>query len=135
MWRRGRVPAALAVSLAATALAACGGDDFDNEPRPAKPASVSVQMSDGGVTVSPSEFGAGIVVFTVANLGDTPTALEIDGPTVGDTEEIQPGDTAELKMETEQGDYDAVATSSAGEPFRFRVGPERESANNDLLLP
>jgi hypothetical protein len=125
---------AVSVALAAVGLTACGGDDFDNEPRPPIALEVSIQVSDDDLTVAPVEFGAGIANFTVVNLGGTTTSVEVDGPTAGETPEISPGTSAVLKMEVEPGDYEAIALD-VDEPFAFRVGPERESASNDLLLP
>ncbi len=135
MRRRGRALAALAAALAATGLAACGGEEFENEPRPPTPLEISIQVSDDDLTVSPAEFGAGIANFTIINLGSAPTAVELDGPTAGESGEIDAGDSAALKMEMETGDYEAIASGIEAEPFPIRVGPERESASGDLLLP
>jgi iron uptake system component EfeO len=134
MRRRGTALVALAAALALGA-SACGGDDFENEPRPPVPAEVSVTVDDRRVTVSPREFGAGIVNFTIANIGAVPTAVAIDGPTAGETEAIAPGNTAELRIEMETGDYEVEAPESDAEPFVLAVGPERESASDELLLP
>lgn len=135
MRRRGRVPVVLAAGLAALTVTACGSDDFENEPRPPVPAQVSIQITDDGLTVSPAELGAGIANFAIVNLGDVPAGVEIDGPTVGESEEIAPGTSTALKMEMETGDYEASPVGGGATPFEFTVGPERESAKNDLLLP
>jgi hypothetical protein len=135
MRRRGRVPVALAAGLAAVTVTACGGDDYENEPRPSVPAEVGIQITGDGLTVSPAELGAGIANFTIVNLGDIPTGVAIDGPTVGESEEVAPGTSTALKMEMETGDYEASPVDGSAAPFEFKVGAERESANNDLLLP
>jgi len=125
---------ALAAGLAIVAVG-CGRDDFENDPRPALPAEISVEIGDKAVVVSPSEFGAGLVNFTIANLADTPASVEIDGPTVAESEEIAPGATGILKVEVETGDYEASVQGAEAAPFEFEVGPDRESAQDDLLLP
>lgn len=135
MRRRGRALVALVAGLTALAIVACGREDYANDPRPPTPAEISIQVADDGLTVSPSEFGAGIANFTIYNFGEFPTTVEIDGPTVGESPEIAPSTSAVLKMETEPGDYEAIALDSDLDPFRFVVGIERESANNELLLP
>jgi hypothetical protein len=135
MRRRGRAVVALAVAVASLALAACGRDDFENNPRPPAALPVSIQVNDDKITVAPAEFGAGIADFTIVNLGDEATAVEIDGPTTGESDEIAPGTSSVLKMETETGDYQATALDLDAEPFDFVVGPERESSNNQLLQP
>lgn len=135
MRRRGRALVALAVAVASLAVVACGRDDFENNPRPPAALPISIQLNDDQITVSPAEFGAGIAAFTIVNLGEQPTAVEIDGPTTSESEEIAPGTSGVLKMETETGDYQATALDLDAEPFDFVVGPERESSNNDLLQP
>lgn len=135
MTRRVRALAAPAAVLAALVTPACGGGDTDRENRPPLAAQISIQVADDDLTVSPAEFGAGIANFTIVNLGEEPTTIAIDGPTADESDEIVPGTSTALKMEMETGDYEAIASGVGAEPFAFRVGPERESANNDLLLP
>ncbi len=49
------------------------------------------RSNDDEVTVSPSEFGAGLVSFTIVNLADTTTAVAITGPTDIETPEDRAG--------------------------------------------
>jgi hypothetical protein len=135
MRRRGTALVALAACVAALTVTACGRDDFKNDPRPPPQAEISIQVSGDTLTVSPAEFGAGIANFTIVNLGDAPTGISIDGPTVGESDQVAAGTTTALKMEVETGDYEASASDTSADPFRFTVGTERESANNDLLTP
>jgi hypothetical protein len=133
--RRGRALVALAVGLAALAIAACGRDDFDNDPRPPLTAQITVKIGDGEVVVSPREFGAGLVNFQIANFESTPATLSIEGPTEAVSEEIPARGNNSLKTEVETGSYEASADGVEATPFSFEVGPQRESAQNDLLLP
>ena len=87
---RGRVLLFAAALITALAVAGCGRDDFQNDPRPPVPAEVSVKIATDGVAVSPKEFGAGLVNFTVANLTTEPGTLAIHGPVDADTNEIPP---------------------------------------------
>ena len=125
------VPAVLAALFAI----GCGRDDFKNDPRPPVPAEVSVKIARSGVGVSPKEFGAGLVNFTIANLTDTPGALAINGPVDADSNEIPPGAAETLKVEMKSGTYEASVSGLAVRPFNFTVGPDRPSGQNDLLLP
>lgn len=125
----------VAVAAAAVTLGACGREDFENEPRPPLPFDVSVEVSDKAVILSPKEFGSGIATFTIVNLSDEPTVFAIDGPTVDESAEIPPGTTDVLKTEVKEGDYEAEAEGSAAKPFEFVVSSERESAQDELLLP
>jgi hypothetical protein len=124
-----------AALVAALVVAGCGRDDFKNDPRPPIPAEVSVKIAKDGVAVSPNEFGAGIVNFTIANLTTQPGTLAIHGPVDADSSEIPPTGTGTIKVEMKTGSYEASVSGTPVRPFSFTVGPERASGQNDLLLP
>jgi hypothetical protein len=121
--------------LAALVVAGCGRDDFENDPRPAVAAEVAVKIADSGVGISPNEFGAGLVNFTIANLTDRAGTLAIHGPVDADSDEIPPGAAETLKVQMKSGTYEASVNGIAVRPFSFTVGPARASGQNDLLLP
>jgi hypothetical protein len=128
----------VAVAVAAVAallVTGCGRDDFENDPRPPVPAEVAVKISRSGVGVSPKEFGAGLVNFTIANLTERAGTLAISGPVDADSGEIAPGAAETLKVEIKTGSYEASADGLGVRPFSFTVGPERPSGQNELLLP
>ena len=124
-----------AALVTALAVAGCGSDDFKNDPRPPIPAEVSVKIAKDGVGVSPREFGAGLVNFTIANLTMKPGTLAIHGPVDADSMEIPPAGTDTIKVDMQTGSYEASVSGVAVRPFSFTVGPERASGQNDLLLP
>ncbi len=134
--RSGRL-AALAVpaAVAGLLLAGCGGEDFKNKPRPPEPIEVSARVDSQRVQVAPTKFGAGIVNFTVANLSGTPVKFAVTGPTKGSTVEIQPGTPDYLKMKVTEGTYEATASKAKIRPATIKVGPERPSSQNQVLLP
>ena len=124
-----------AALVMALAVAGCGRDDFKNDPRPPIPAEISVKIASDGVAVSPKEFGAGLVNFTIANLTTKPGTLAIQGPVDADSSEIPPAGTATVKLQMKTGSYEASVSGIAARPFNFTVGPERPTGQNDLLLP
>jgi hypothetical protein len=132
---RRRALLAVGVGLAALVTAGCGRDDFENEPRPAVPAEVNVKIGNGEVVVSPREFGAGLVNFTIANFYTEPTVLEISGPADVSSPEVPAGGNTTLKAEMRSGEYEASVENLKALPFAFTVGPERESGQDELLLP
>lgn len=132
---RGRVLIFAAALVTALVVAGCGSDDFKNDPRPPIPAEVSVKIAKDGVAVSPKEFGAGIVNFTIANLTTEPGTLAIQGPVDADSSEIPPTGTGTIKVAMKTGSYEASVSGIAARPFSFTVGPERPSGQNVLLLP
>jgi hypothetical protein len=121
--------------ITALALAGCGRDDFKNDPRPPVPAEVSVKIAKDGVAISPKEFGAGLVNFTIANLTTDPGTLAIHGPVNASSDEIPPTGTGTIRVDMRTGSYEASVNGIALAPFAFKVGPERASGKNDLLLP
>jgi hypothetical protein len=135
-WRLIVPVAALAVALA---LAACGEDDFENNPRPASPIELTALINDTKVKVSPSRpsaVGAGLVNVTISNQSADPAALVLEGPSDEASDEIAPGGTGSMKIALEEGDY--VVSTGEGSSLRessLEVGPERESSQNELLLP
>jgi hypothetical protein len=133
--RRGRTLLVASALLAALIVTGCGRNDFKNDPRPPVPAEVAVKIAKSGVGISPKEFGAGLVNFTIANLTDTTGTLAIHGPVNADSDEIPPGSAETLKVEMKTGSYEASVDGLAVRPFNFTVGPERPSGQNDLLLP
>jgi hypothetical protein len=133
--RRGRALPFAAALVAALVVAGCGRNDFKNDPRPPVPAEVSVKIAKDGVAVSPKEFGAGLVTFTIANLTTDSGTLTIHGPIDASSDEIPPAGTGTIKVEMKTGSYEASVSGVAVRPFSFTVGPERASGQNDLLLP
>jgi len=129
--------AALAVvaSLAALAVAGCGSSSNPNDPRPAAQLEVSASVNSDKVQVSPDKFGAGVVNFTVANLSGAPITFSVDGPKRASTVQIQPGAPDYLKMNLQEGTYRATVGSSKIKPATIKVGPERASSQNEVLLP
>ena len=134
--RHPRVAAIATLCALALTLAACGEDDFPNDPRPPSPVELTAAIDQRSVNVSPSEVGAGIVNLTISNQTDEPTTLTLAGPTEASSGEIPAGGTGSLKTTLEEGEYEITADSGADvRPQTLTVGPERESSQNDLLLP
>ena len=126
---------ALVASLAAVAVAGCGASSNPNDPRPPAQLEVSASVNPEKVQISPDKFGAGVVNFTVANLSGSPITFSVDGPKKASTAQIQPGAPDYLKMNLSEGTYRATVGNSRIKPATIKVGPERPSSQNQLLLP
>jgi len=98
---------------AALPLAACGSDDSADEG-----ATTAAASSSDVIEISASEFafdpptlqldGAGEYTFRLINDGGTGHALEIEGAGIEEatTGTIGPGETAELTVEVQEGEYE-----------------------------
>lgn len=154
--------AAVGVLAAAALAAGCGVETHANDPRPALPIEVTVNITDRAVQVQPDEVGISsdddrtpigqnegvpetknksdepaVVIFTTANSTQTDTALEIRGG----EEDLRSGPivatgTNTYKVALPTGDYAIEAADiPAAKRAKFKVGPLRISSQNDLLLP
>lgn len=141
-------------------LAACGAESHPNEPRPPVAPEVTVSIAEDRLSVSPARVafeGEGtisisqnrdvrepdadpklplIVNFTVANSSDEDTTLVLTGPDEAESPEITARGTMNFRTELATGTYRVRAPGvPRALPVAFSVGPERKSAQNDLLLP
>jgi hypothetical protein len=132
------------VIAAAVVLAGCGASaDSRTDQRPPAPIILTASISDQRVSVSPRRFGAGPISLIVTNQTKTAQRVTLEsvdaagqGPGLKqETAPISPRDTATLKADVEPGRYSVHVAGDAIDPAALRVGPERESAQNDLLQP
>lgn len=124
------------------ALAGCGEDNsYSNDPRPPRTLVITAAILPDKVSVSPTEFGAGPISLTIANQTDASQRIslvrEVNGQKQSSeqTGPINPHDTATLKADVDEGDYEIRVEGQGIAPARIQVGPQRESAQNDLLQP
>src|SRR5262249_59891058 len=107
-------PAVLALTLIAIVVSGCGRNDFQNDPRPPIPAEISAKIATDGIVVSPRSFGAGLAVFTVANLTNQAGSLAIHGPVTAATHEIPPSRPGRAKGQLKTGNDEASPAGVAG---------------------
>jgi hypothetical protein len=143
MWRTRRAGAITGLILAAL-LAGCGASSgYSNDPRPPSPIVLTASISDQRISVSPHDFGAGPISLIVTNQTKAAQRLTLEsadaagqGPGLRQvTAPISPRDTATLKAEVEPGRYTVHVVDDGILAAALRVGPQRESAQNDLLQP
>lgn len=120
----------------------CGEDSsYKNDPRPPKTIVIAAAILPDKVSVSPSQFGAGPISLTVANQTNASQRISIVRQVNGQpqtnerTGPINPRDTATLKADVEQGEYEIRVEGQSIAAARITVGAERESAQNELLQP
>ncbi len=128
-------------AAAAAVVAGCGDDDFENEPRPAAAVTLTGVIQDAGVTVSPSNPGAGAFLIIISNQTDEAHTLTLEGDSVEETVgPVQPQDTATIQATLEPGSYEVRAGSPKAvlreiPPAELTIGRPRDSSADQLLLP
>ena len=134
--------AALSISgILAVGVAACGEDDFANEPRPPIPLQLTGVVRDEGVTISPGNVGAGPIVLTVSNQTGQPHTITLDGEGVEEmVGPVDPTETVSIQKTLKPGNYSVRAGSPEASPReimpgRLVIGPERDTSSDDTLLP
>lgn len=133
----------ITVLVASALFTGCGGggDDYANNPRPPAPINVTAAITDDGVTVSPPEFGAGPVVFIIANQTDDARQVTLESETSGGpgikqtTSPINPDGTATLKVDMKTGKYEMRVDGTGVRAAEVSVGEARKSAQDELLQP
>jgi hypothetical protein len=142
---RRRIAPALAALAVALPLASCGDDSsYANDPRPPVPVAITASIAKDAISLSPRKLGAGpvLIVFTNQSGNSQDASIESsDSPGSGTgtaaqtTGPINPQDTASLQLDLREGEYVIGVKDDAIKPARLQVGPQRESSQNQLLLP
>jgi hypothetical protein len=139
--RRGRLAGLAALTAALFVLAGCGGEDFENRPRPPVAVVLTGVIQDDKVTVSPNQIGAGPVELTISNQTKEAHTVTLEGDTVRErVGPINPLDTATIQAKVDQGSYEVRAGSPQAstreiQPAMLDVGQSRGNSNDQLLLP
>ena len=141
--RRVLAPIGAALAFAALLAGCGGGSNYKNKLRPPAPLNITASVSDAGIAVSPTAFGAGPIVLIVTNQTGASQEVTIESDQLGaskpgvtqTTEPINPRGTGQLKVNVTQGRYRVRAANADIAPAQLVVGPRRQSAQNTLLQP
>ncbi len=125
-----------------TAVAGCG-DDFANDPRAAAESAVSAVVTVKGVTVSPPRLRAGAIELIASNQTTKSQRVQLRSvrlangaaPLAQSTGPINPGGSASLKADLDEGTYVVSASGTDLEPASIIVAPARDSDSDRLLQP
>ncbi len=131
-------------SLATCAIAAllvasgCGGEDFENNPRPPVPVGLTGVIQDDKVTVSPAKVGAGQVNITISNQTDGPKTITLEGKSI--TEQVGPVgplDTAQISRDSRARQLRGASGLGAGgaQGDRTRNARHRQGAKELVERP
>jgi hypothetical protein len=130
--------------MVAILVAGCGGGtSYKNNPRPPAPINITASVSNAGIAVSPTSFGAGPIVLIVTNQTGASQEITFESNELGaskpgvtqTTEPINPRGTGQLQVDVTEGQYRVRAANADIAPATITVGPQRQSAQNQLLQP
>lgn len=138
-----RIPPIAAAGLATIAVAGCGSKDYANDPRPPRPLNIAAIIDAQRVSISPPTIGGGPVTIVVTNQSAVSQDLSIRGAADADpcttapssTGPINPQGTASFQVDVREGACTLTTARPTVAPARLRVGAQRPSSQNDLLLP
>jgi hypothetical protein len=129
------------------AISACGSSSQGaTTPRPPAPVNVTVYVDNSRVSISPTQVGAGAVLFIITNQASQAESLAVlpsgdsGGQALANTGPINPQATAQVTVNfTSRGDY-AISASDAGAGSSLpaallHVGAPRASSNSQVLQP
>lgn len=121
-----------------------GGTDYANADRPPAPISISIALLGGRVAVSPNHVGGGPVLLLIANESGRSRDVTLTEPRGGGrscvAEDASSGpinaqDAARMSLTLVEGTCEVGVVDGALRPAQLIVGPERASAQQDLLQP
>lgn len=139
--RASRAARVLSGALCVVALTGCGTEDFKNEPRPARPETLTGVIRKDKVTISPNRFGAGPIELTISNQTHEAHTVTLEGERLRErVGPVNPLDTATIQASPEPGTYEVRAGSFEAQPEEIQpatldVGAKRQDSSDDLLLP
>ncbi|HKG39074.1 MAG TPA: hypothetical protein VKB25_08820 [Conexibacter sp.] len=135
-----------AMAFIVAACVGCGSDGggYDNASRPPAPISISISISGDRIGVAPARLGAGPVVLLISNQSSRSRDLTLSAPDSSNgscvesdasSGPINPQGAARIQLPLVEGPCEIGVADGTLEPVRLTVGPERESAQQDLLQP
>jgi hypothetical protein len=121
-------------------VSACGGGTGTLASRPPPPAPITItgQVSNSRVLISPTSFGAGPINLEVTNAASRSVSLAVqnaNGRTIAALQSINPDTPGVVKLDIAPGDYLVVASDTGIKPAELHVGSERPTSGNGLLQP
>lgn len=130
------IAGAIVVLAAVLAVSGCAGNEsYPNDPKPPANLSVSVIVAEDSIALSPNPFGAGPTRFVITNQTGVTQKVLFSNEQIDREVSVGSGQTFNFKQTLEPGELSISADKSAADGEIVEVGPERESAQQDLNQP
>lgn len=133
----------LTAGLSVVGLTACGRIDPKDKPSGSRPPAqimLSAAITDRGVDISPARVGGGPVRIVISNQTKRNLRTTLVGASGEDrrgTNAIAPGQVAAIQATLREGSTYRLRAAGANpvRPAVLRVGNQRKSSDDELLLP
>jgi hypothetical protein len=128
---------ALAFALVAGfALSACSSNEsYKNENKPPPVLTVGIVIANDEITVGPNPFGAGPARFIVTNQTGKKQIVSFATDNSERKVLVDVNQTANFKQTVAPGFLGISASNTPADGVELTVGPERETAQQDLTQP
>jgi hypothetical protein len=130
------IAGAIVVLAALLVLSGCASNEsYPNDPKPPATLSVSVIIAEDQIGLSPNPFGAGPARFVITNQTGVTQKVLFSNEQIDREVEVGSGQTFNFKQTVEPGELSISADKAAADALIVDVGPQRESAQQDLNQP
>jgi predicted component of type VI protein secretion system len=137
--RSRQVLRAIALALAVACvfvLSACeSNESYKNENKPPAVLTLGVIVADDQIAADPNPFGAGPTRFLITNQTTKKQIVTLTTDTLERKAVVDPSQTANFKMTIPEGNLTIASSDISADSLDVTVGPERESAQQDLNQP
>lgn len=117
-------------------MSACSSNEsYKNIDKPPAVLTITVILSEDAIEASPNPFGAGPARFLLINQTGKKQIVTLSTDTIERKTTVDQNQTANFKQTVEPGFLGISASDSAADTLEINVGPERETAQQDLDQP
>jgi hypothetical protein len=127
----------LALAIASVfVLSACSSNEsYKNENKPPAVLTLGVLIADDQIAAAPNPFGAGPTRFVITNQTGKKQIVTLTTDTIERKTVVDVAQTANFKMTIPEGNLTIDTSDTTAGSLDIAVGPERESAQQDLDQP
>lgn len=124
-----------ALACAVVVSGCAGNESYPNLPKPPAFVTLTVFVGEDEIAVSPNPLGAGPTRFIITNQTGTKQNVLVSAEQSEREVTVGQGQTANFRMTIQPGELSISADNTAAQEATMVVGPERESAQDDLNQP
>lgn len=117
-------------------LSACSSNEsYKNLNKPPAVLTLSILVADDQIAAAPNPFGAGPTRFLITNQTQKKQIVTLTTDTIERKVAVDVSQTSNFKMTIAEGNLTINSSDTAAGSLDIAVGPERETAQQDLDQP